>query len=415
MITAIVVGLALTVLADRDRLRPPVRRIALTGIALFATVKARLLVTFAIAAIGRPPLWDFKVFWMIGHVAAAGRPLYDVASYLPYRALLNPGGDAEFDRIAIAIGMPYPPPAVWLFYPLGFTSNVSAALAMWYVVLFASLAVGIVLLWRQFFAADGVAGLIVAAFLTLALAPAFLTVELAQLDFFAFILLVLVWDQPVPWRAAALLAPLVVIRPLCLVFALSFAVRRQWSALAALAGSLIMLVALSVPLVGTGTIERYFRDNPSARYPQMYFVGTQSLYKLLVTWSHDTAGYFSLARHPLFDAIAVVSLIAATIVCSVSRVPLRSAGYGLLLVLGLLLYPNTDAHYCGLTLVPLCAAWRDRDRLNAPAAVIIAAFCIQYALLDFNSGANTTALVLFFDCVFFGWLALRTPRAVLVY
>jgi hypothetical protein len=377
-------------------------------LAAFVAIKSFDLVQHAYTQVRFPPLWDFKCFWMYGRVAATHHNVYATASYQMYHALLNPGGDAEFNTIGADVGMPYPPPMVLLVYPLGLITNLALAMSIWYVAIFSAIAASIGLLWRRFFASDGWAGLLVAAVLVVALAPTRIDVGLAQVGFFALVLLLLFWGERIPWRAGIWLAPLLYLKPLFALLAIYLAVRRQWTALAAFAGASIALLAISIPLLGPGGFQTYLFHNPSGRYPGSYFSGSSSLYKLLVKFTHDQT-HFSLATHPLYVAIVVLSVAGAIVICLSRAREQREICLALLVALGLWLYPVTDAHYCILLLPPICAVWSNRKRLSLPPAAVLGFFTLQYLLLDVRDGASTTGLALALDCVFFGLLALRRP------
>jgi len=371
--------------------------------ALVALALCWKLVALARTQIGSPPLWDFKVFWAIGHVAVAGHDVYDPASYAPYRASLNPAGDREFDAIALGIGMPYPPPAIALFYPLGFFATISGALAVWYVALSAALAAGIALLRRAFFAEDGLPGTLAAAVLVLLLPATYETFALGQLDLFALCLLVPLWRERHGPRAGLWFAPLLVLRPLFLVFAIFFAARRNWTALGSTLLTLALLFALATPLAGWKAMLTYASDNPAARYPQSYFTGFESLYKIVLQFDHRATGYFSLAGHPAFVVLALALLAFACVACARGAAARPDACLGLLVALGLLLYPNTGAHYGVLLLAPLGALWQRRREIGLGAAGAAAFIAVEYLLMTF--GAATFALVCALAAALFGLAA----------
>jgi hypothetical protein len=381
------------------------------GFALFAMGELADDLRLAAGQLQHPPLWDFRAFWMFGLVAAAHHNVYDPASYQMYRGLLNPGGDPDFNAIAINIGMPYPPPAVLLVYPLGLIAKMSSAMLAWYAAIFSALAAGVVLLWRGFFAADRSAGLAVAAILTLSLSASRMTVALTQVTFFVLVLLLLFWRERTPWRAAMWLAGLIVLRPLFVLLAIFFVVRRQWSALASLAATSVALVAISIPLLGPNGLASYVLHNPTQRYPGSYFFGSQCLYKLLATMNGRHEGYFSLTTHPLYIGIALVCIAAGALICALRAERQPDACLALLVLLGLWLYPSTDTHYCVVLLVPMGVVWRYQTQLGLSPTAVLGYFVAQYLLLDVRDGASTTGLLIALDCVFFALVAFRKPRS----
>jgi hypothetical protein len=386
------------------------RRPVIVAFGLFAGAMALELLNVAVAGVRNPPLWDFKCFWMYGQVAAAHHNVYDPASYQMYHTLLNPTKDVEFDTIGVNVGLPYPPPGVLLVYPLGLVANLSTAMTGWYAVLFSAAIACVFLLWRRFFAADGIAGLVVVCVLVAGLGATHMTLGLTQVDFIALLFLLLFWGEPVSWRAGLWLAPLIFLRPLFILLAISIVVRRQWSALAALAGTGAALIALCFPLLGPGGLATYLRHNPALRYPVEYFIGSSSLYKVL-TSLHVNDGSFSLATHPVYLVIAAACVAIATVICALCAQRQRDMCLALLVALGLWLYPATSGHYCVLLLPPMCAVWRQRRALNLSAATVAAFFALNYLLLDVNAGTHTTGLAIALDCVIFGWLAFRRPAA----
>ena len=404
------IGILLAGLLFAGRRLSPLRVVWMCAGGAFAAFKASELIRVALREIAHPSLWDFKVFWMVGKICAAGGNIYDVASYAPFGPILNPSNDPEFNTIALKIGMPYPPPAAALFCPLGHLANLQTAMAVWYAVLFVAIALSIVALWRLFLADHGPSGLIVVAGLVLALPGTAMTVGFGQLNFFALLLLALVWRERSAWRPGMWLAPLIVLRPLCLVLAVYFAVRRQWTALAALVLTTAGLFVLSVPVIGVNGLLTYLHHNPTQRYPEIYFKGYESLYRILVTFAGNYDGYFSLPGHPVFVIASLVLLLAAAWVCAVAGGNQRNACLSMLLALGLFLYPNTGAHYSVILLVPLLSFWYEQAKVTANTPALVAFLGLQYALLVYRDGALTTGLVFALDAVVFAVLILRKSR-----
>lgn len=124
-------------------------------------------------------------------------------------------------------------------------------------------------------------------------------------------------------------------------------------------------------------------------------------------YTHETAGYFSLVTHPLYDVIALLTIAATALVCAFNATQQREACFGLLLAVGLWLYPSTAAHYCVLLLPAMCAVRRDREKLALSSTAVGVFFGLQYVLLNFRGGASTIGVALAFDCVFFAVLSFR--------
>jgi hypothetical protein len=405
--TAGIVVLALAVLCSSRARKLGWVRPLIAVFALFAGYEAFELVRLAAGQVKHPPLWDFRAFWMFGQVAASHQNVYDPASYQMYRAILNPFDDPEFNTIAVNVGMPYPPPAVLLVYPLGLIANLSTAMIAWYVAIFGAIVAGTIMLWRQFFAAEGKAGLVVAALLVVSLSATRMNVALTQVTFFVLVFLLLFWRERTPWRAGLWLAPLIVLRPLFVLLAIYFVARRQWKALVSLTATSAALILISIPLLGPNALSSYILQNPTQRYPGSYFIGSQCLYKLLATRNRQVEGSFSLAAHPLYDALALLSIAAVTLICVLRAKQQRDACLALLLIIGLWVYPSTDTHYCVLLLVPMGVVWRRRTRLGLSQTAVLSIFGMQYLLLGVRDGLHTTGLLIVLDAVLFTYLAFR--------
>jgi hypothetical protein len=380
--------------------------VAFAALALFG---AWNLLRIALANVARPPLWDFKVFWMVGRVAVSGGDVYDPASYTPFAAALNPGHDPLFTAVALGVGLPYPPPVLALFFPLGRWDLVTA-LKLWYVAMFVALALAALLLWRQFFARAGAAGALTAALLLLLLPQTGATFALAQINVFALCLLLAYWRETVPWRAGLWLAPLGLMRPPAFALALANLARGRRTLFATLAASLALLFVAAVPLAGPRAMATYVRANPSGHYPESFFAGYQSLYELFARSDAGRGGYFSLAAHPAYLLCAGLLLACAAGLALRAAPERESMVRGSLLALGLFIYPSTGPHYALLLLVPLCDVWLRREELGIGTIGAIAAFELNYALLRVGDASATIGLLLCLDAAFFALLALRAPR-----
>ncbi len=376
---------------------------AFGALALFQLVSLLKLVS---ANVARPPLWDFKVFWMVGRVAVSGGNVYDPASYTALGAALNPGRDPVFSAIAVGVGLPYPPPALALFAPLG-RLDLVPAMRLWYAAMLLALGLAALLTRSTFFRRDGAAGGLAAALLLLLLPQTGATFALAQVNVFALCLLLAFWREAVPWRAGLWLAPLAILRPPALALVLAYLKPGRRALFVSLAAALAILFAAAVPLAGPHAMLTYFRSNPSGRYPESFFVGYQSLYELFVRSSAARGGFFSLAAHPGYIfCVTLLGLAAASM--SLRAAPERQGMVrASLLALGLFIYPSTGPHYALLLVVPLCELWRSRAALGIGTAGAIAAFELNYALLRVGDGSATIGLVLALDAAFFALLALR--------
>jgi hypothetical protein len=395
-----------------ERMAAPLRIGWAAGFSALAVFQAWNLLRIIRDNLAHPPLWDFKVFWMVGRVAVAGGDVYDPASYAKFDAALNPGHDPVFSAVAVGVGLPYPPPALFLFYPLGWF-DLQTAMRLWYVAMLAALALASVLLWRHFFASAGAAGWLAAALLLLLLPQTGSTFALAQVNVFALVLLIAYWRERVAWRAGCWLAPLGMLRPPALALALEGLAPGRRALFGAAAATAAALFLIAFPLAGPHAMTTYVRANPSGHYPESFFAGYQSLYQLLALHDASRAGYFSLTAHPAYVASALALLAAAAWLVLRVAPDRANMSRAALLALGLFIYPSTGAHYALLLVVPLCEVWRSRTALGLGTVGAIAAIEINYALLRVGDGSQTVGLLLILDAVFFAALALRAPSASL--
>jgi hypothetical protein len=329
-----------------------------------------------------PREWDFGCFWLWGRMAVLGGDFYD-----PWRAMaLAVASDPsdEFSRLILHSGFWYPPPTMLLFAPLGFVS-MRIALAVWYVVQ-AGFACGAAwLLWRMFLREEGAVGLLVAAMLLLALPPARSTAWFAQTNFmllFFFLLLVRDRDKP---RAGIFLALGAVVKPYFLLLLGYFLFKKSWKAIAVSSATLLVALLLSAALFGLEPLTTFVASNPTSRVPG-YVYGeliNQSLIGMLVR--RDTGVLRgSLFGEPLYLGIATLLALASAWVLRRGDAMKRDHGLGLCLMLALLVYPATLAHYSLVIIAPLLALWRDRRSLPLGPGGVIALAAVVYAILGWD-------------------------------
>jgi hypothetical protein len=387
-------------------LRAPLRAIWLAGFAVFAVFEVRNLLRIASDNLAHVPLWDFRVFWMVGRAAVEHRDVYDPASFTSFASSLNPGHDPLFDAVALGVGLPYPPPSLFLFFPLGWF-GLGTALLLWYVAMGVALTIACIMLSRLFFRESGPAGWFAPALLLLLLPQTGVTLALAQINFFALVFSIAYWRERIAWRAGAWLAPFAILRPPGLALALeAIAKSRRGLAIGLVAASAALFLA-AIPLAGARAMTTYLRANPSSHYPESFFPGYQSLYQLFALRDTSHAGYFSLAAHPAYVACAL-GLFAGAAWIAARAAPERAGMVrAMLLTLGLFVYPSTGAHYAVLLVLPLCELWRGRRALGLGTAGAIAVFEVNYALLRVGDAATTIGLLLVIDTAIFAALALR--------
>ncbi len=108
-----------------------------------------------------PPVWDFQCFWLNGRVGAEGLNFYDSQNYYAVADRYLEPGD-WFAKEILDSAFLYPPPAMFLFVPLGWFT-MQTAMLLWNTVQLGFAVLSIWLLWRIFFKNDGVEGLMFVA------------------------------------------------------------------------------------------------------------------------------------------------------------------------------------------------------------------------------------------------------------
>src|SRR5262245_52849954 len=91
-----------------------------------------------------PPEYDVQQFWIHGRVAAQGLNVYEMEHSHALAKSMNAS-----DEMMGELHFWYPPPALFMFLPLGWVSLKTAS-AIWYTVLFLAFAADVWLLWTLF-------------------------------------------------------------------------------------------------------------------------------------------------------------------------------------------------------------------------------------------------------------------------
>jgi len=363
-----------------------------------------------------PREWDFECFWLWGRMAVLGVDFYDPSRALAPGVPVDPSD--EFSRLILHGGFWYPPPTMLLFAPLGLLS-LRSAMMTWYVVQ-AGFACGSTwLLWRMFLREERAVGLLVAAALLVALPPARSTAWFTQTNFmllFFFLLLVRDRDKP---RAGIFLALGAIVKPYFLLLLGYFLVKRAWKTVAVTGAALLAALLLSGALFGLEPLTTFVASNPTSRVPG-YVYGepiNQSLIGMLVR--RDTGVLQgTLLGQPLYLGIAaLLASISAWMLRGADAIK-RDHGLGLFLMLALLLYPATLAHYSVVIIAPLLALWRDRRILPLGTGGVVALVAVVYAILGWDrfESYNFWANILMWGTAAIACrhLALRPTREVVV-
>jgi hypothetical protein len=341
-----------------------------------------------------PHEWDYACFWLYGHVAAAHQNVYDPAAFAHFSLPFTP--DDEFRTAVIDVGFPYPPPSIFLFFPLGFVNSIPAGLAGWYVVQFAALAAAAWILGRTFVPAGGWRSALLVLAAVAALPASQMNVNDAQTNFLLLLLIALALSgQGTPlgavWQTLALW-----VKPYAAVFLLLDGIGKSWARLLVAAGTIVVSFGASLLVLGPAALLAYLRGNPSAREPAAAFVEVvnQSLLAIVLRLHAVLPEHVSLLHEPLYLAAAAV-LTGLTVFLCVRTPDKPEVSFSAMLMLGLIVYPGALSSYGVMLIVPLLVLWRYRDAFPGRSATVAAMFAAAVLLQStaFQRGFEANVLV----------------------
>jgi hypothetical protein len=375
----IVPALLLLLAAHRDRLARWQK--ALAGMLVVAWSAWLMLPIFREARwnLAAPRDWDFLCFWLWGRTAAVGVDFYDPAQTLAVGQSLEVGD--EFSRLILHSGFWYPPPTILLFAPLG-TLPVHTAMLVWYAVQGACAAAATLLLWRTFLKESHLLGLLVAGALLLAFPSARSTAWFTQTNFMLLLLFVLAMRAGSTPAAGVYVALGAIVKPYFLFLLGYLLLKKAYKAIALAVAVLALSVALCGALFGMQPLASFVASNPASRVPG-YVVGeliNQSLIGTIVRGTGATL-HGSVLRQPLYLGIA---MLLSSISIWIARRSRSDHALSLFLLLALLVYPATLAHYSLVILAPLMALWRDRREQPLGTAGVIALAVVVYAIVGWD-------------------------------
>jgi hypothetical protein len=326
-----------------------------------------------------PRDWDFLCFWLWGRMAALGVDFYDPAQTLAVGKSLAVGD--EFSRLILHNGFWYPPPTMLLFAPLG-TVSLHAAMVSWYAVQAGCAALATWLLWKTFLRETSIMGIVAAAALVVTMPPARSTAWFTQTNFMLLLLFVLAVrseQRPIAGLYVALGA---VVKPYFLLLLAYFLLKRVYKPVVVAGAALLLSVVICGALFGMAPLASFLASNPASRVPG-YVVAepiNQSLIGLIVRHTSGTLEG-SMLGQPVYLGLA--TLLALTSVW-IARRARWEYGLASFLLLALLLYPATLAHYSLVIIAPLLALWRDRRELPLGAGGIVLLTVVVYAILGWD-------------------------------
>jgi hypothetical protein len=377
-----VVLLVLLLVERSEKLERWPRRACMLVFAACAAYFALPMLREARYNLAEPREWDFLCFWLWGKTAALRLDFYDPAqTFAVGRSLAV---TEEFSRLILHNGFWYPPPTMLLFAPLGLMPLRHAMIA-WYTVQAACAGASVWLLGRTFLREHGWLGVFAAGALVAALPPARSTAWFAQTNFLLLLLFVMLLRDRRTARAGVWLALGAIVKPYYLLLGGYFLLTKAYRPLASAALVIAGAIATSAAVFGLAPLATFVSSSPTSRVPG-YVYGELINQSLLGTIVRATTGTLqgSVLGQPLYLTLAAALTLATA--WSLRRPRERSGDHelGLCLLLALLLYPATLAHYSLVIIAPLFGLFRDRRTLPGGAAGVIGLFVAVYAIFGWD-------------------------------
>ena len=308
------------------------------------------------------PEWDFSFFWLNGQVAARGLNFYDPTHYQQLaRQLLPNSPTPEFQQAVLDVGFWYPPPSMFLFLPLGWLSQQTAAIA-WFALQTLALLADVWLVWQLFLREHKALGLALSLTLLLMMTGTQLTFSYAQTNALLLLFVLLFYKDRTHAKAGLWLAIAILVKPIALVLGLVVVLHRQWRVLGVAALTLALITLAALLAFGTEVFHSFITAGPTARQPLWVYVEpvNQSLLSYVLRLTQAGPPTRSPLGNPIFVALAAGMLaLSAWLVWRLRR---GQSGWAIAVAisLGLLIYPATLNHYSLLLILPLGVLWQVR-------------------------------------------------------
>ncbi len=332
--------------------------------------------------------YDFFALYMDAHVAWHRLDFYEPLNYqAAYERLAPPFAEMHpgFKRNVLETGTKYPPPTLLYLAPFGALERLPAHI-VWVLVSWIFMLGSSVLLWRNVVQAKSLVSLMAIGTLVLIAPGTKLTLSLEQMHFTALFALLLVYMFRYRPMAGLWVAVGTIIKPPVGAAALYLLRVKNWSGIAVLFVSTIVLCTASIAAFGWDVFVRFFVDNPNLRVSNsLYFEDmNRSMLGTVIRnfgWDFESG---SPMKHPvLLIGTCIVTVITLTGVLLTQN--LRDPRvFALLVCFALLVYPGTQRHYAVILLFPLVVFMVTADRsgwarwLIAAIAAAIASFSVAH-------------------------------------
>jgi hypothetical protein len=336
------------------------------------------------------PEWDYLGFWLHARTAVLGRSFYDPASA---QELARPFDvSSAFQHEIVDVGFWYPPPSMFLFWPLGGLDDPAAALPPWLALQAAAAAASIVLAWRISFRDRGAVELAATAALVVALHGTYTTAYFSQTNFVALLALLLYWRARHGFAGGVWIPVAAFVKPFVAAVALAPVLERRWRVVAGMAASGAVLTIAAAIAFGPGAFVDYLtRDQVSAKPSWIYDQPTnQSLLGLVLRATDAACEGSGCVTHPAYLAGAAgLATITLLLGLALVRAGEEEWALSLYLLLALAVYPVSQLFYSVLLLPIVLLVWRRRAEVAGGAPLVAALIAIVWALSAVDWGATT--------------------------
>jgi hypothetical protein len=245
----------------------------------------------------------------------------------------------------------------------------------------------IVLLWKIFLAETNFTGLVLVTILVTTLFGTMSTIQYAQTNFLALLLLLLFWRNHMRSRGGVWLALGILAKPFLAVFLLYLVLRKHWRVIISTFVTLLVALLLALVVFGPDTI-LYFTENPNARVPDFQYTEwtNQSLLASILRLTEYDFSDKSPLTHPIFITLTLVLTgITSWLVYRLDAFYIDWI-LALILLLSLLIYPASLMFYSVLLIIPILLFWTHRQQLVGGIWSVTTFITVVYALTSYRNG-----------------------------
>lgn len=326
----------------------------------------------------QPREWDFTCFYLIGKVAASGLDIYNPDHYflvlrhadIPFEL------SADFKSEFLVTGCLYPPPTLFLFFPLGFMTYAHGLIFFYTLILVAC--IGCIYQLREtFFKNTGWQSWLMVCIIVMLTAPLYSVILYTQTLIFLLFFLILVYKNRERKMAGLYLALSIFIKPFTIVFILYFLIRKQWGIILSFVLSMVGIVLVTILIFGSQPFYEYFFHNPSQRIP--YYIMFEGVNQSLLAVLTRALNNFQLAKTVYYTISFVLVVFSGVLILfQIKNKRIYDIFFPLLLSGCLIIYPNTLYHYAVVQLLSLMIILVHLKKINLKYLFLILFFVILY-------------------------------------